>query len=322
MAALYLVAPALAIVLLYVACTKHDPQAAPPPPAAGQNYPIPVQNLRVRDPYILKDDASKTYYLNVSTGSGFKTYSSRDLANWRDDGISFAPPADFWGRSDFWAPDTYAYQGKYYLFATFSGSNGKRGTSILVADKPGGPFQPLVNRAVTPGSWMSLDGSLYVDDAGQPWIVFCREWLEVTDGQIVAQRLSSDLKDAVGEPIVLFSASKAAWTGTITHGSTVGYVTDAPFLYRAKNGELLMTWSSFTKAGKYAIGLSRSASGTLAGPWKHDAVPLNDDDGGHAMLFTDFSGQLTISYHAPNSQTERAVVYKVSENNGKLLINK
>ncbi len=59
-----------------------------------------------------------------------------------------------------------------------------------------------------------------------------------------------------------------------------------------------MIWSSFTKAGKYAIGVARSESGELSGPWKHDPEPLNTDDGGHAMLFRDFSGQLRISYHA------------------------
>ncbi|WP_129717623.1 glycoside hydrolase family 43 protein [Pedobacter sp. SYP-B3415] len=319
-----LAALALFVLLVYMACTKTGPGDTPPPPPASDlaNYPIPVQRLRVRDPFILKDEASKAYYLNVSTGSGFKTYSSKDLLNWRDDGSSFTPGSDFWGKSDFWAPDTYFYKGKYYIFATFSGSTAKRGTSVLISDKPGGPFQPLVNQAVTPADWMALDGSLYIDDENKPWILYCREWLEVTDGQVVAQRLSEDLKNASGEPVVLFSAGQAGWTGTITYGSKVGYVSDAPFIYRAKNGELLMTWSSFTKTGKYAIGLSRSTSGTIAGPWLHDAAPLNDDDGGHAMLFNDFSGQLTISYHAPNSLTEHAVVYKVSENNGKLLINK
>lgn len=216
-----------------------------------------------------------------------------------------------------------AYKEKFYIMATFSGTNGKRGTSIMVSDKPTGPFTPLVNNAITPANWMALDGTLYIDSENNPWILYCREWVEVENGQVLAQRLSDDLKTPVGEPEVLFKGGDAAWTGTITDGSVCGYVTDAPFAYRAVNGELLMLWSSFTKAGKYAVGLARSESGSILGPWKQDPMALNDDDGGHAMLFKDFSGQLRIAYHAPKkSQTEHLLIYKVNEDNGKLVIAK
>jgi arabinan endo-1,5-alpha-L-arabinosidase len=140
----------------------------------------------------------------------------------------------------------------------------------------------------------------------------------VNDGQVVAQQLSPDLKTTVGEPQVLFTGSSAPWAGTITANGVTGYVTDAPFIYKARNGELLMLWSSFAKNGKYAIGLARSESGTLQGPWKQDAQPLNSDDGGHAMLFTDLEGKLRISYHAPNSGGEKPVIFEVVEDNGKL----
>jgi arabinan endo-1,5-alpha-L-arabinosidase len=299
----------------------------PEPPTAPVDsnklmYPIDYASIRARDPFILADATTKTYYLAVNNQPSFKLYSSKDLKNWKDESTIFTAGSDFWGKTDFWAPDLISYAGKYYVFATFSGTNKMRGTSILVSDKPTGGFLPLVNNAVTPADWMALDGTLYIDPENRPWIIYCHEWLEVTDGKVVAQRLSADLKTTEGAPIVLFKGSDAPWAGTITSQSVTGYVTDAPFAYRAVNGELLMLWSSFTKAGKYAIGVARSESGTIQGPWKQDLLPLNDDDGGHAMLFKDFSGQLKISYHAPNSQTERPVIYTVSENNGKLAIMK
>ena len=46
---------------------------------------------------------------------------------------------------------------------------------------------------------------------------------------------------------------------------------------------------------------------------------LNNDDGGHAMLFKS-AGKLMISYHAPNSKTERPVIYPVRERQGRLRI--
>jgi len=43
---------------------------------------------------------------------------SRNLRDWQKGGISYEAPASFWGKADFWAPDLYYYEGKYYMFAT------------------------------------------------------------------------------------------------------------------------------------------------------------------------------------------------------------
>ena len=57
--------------------------------------------------------------------------------------------------------------------------------------------------------------------------------------------------------------------------------------------------------GQYAIGVARSQSGTILGPWLQDPQPLNpNDNGGHAMIFRDFDGVLRISYHSPNTPGE------------------
>ena len=42
----------------------------------------------------------------------------------------------------------------------------------------------MQEEAVTPDGWQSLDGTLYVDRSGKPWMVFCHEWLQVGDGQM------------------------------------------------------------------------------------------------------------------------------------------
>ncbi|MFT3904218.1 MAG: glycoside hydrolase family 43 protein [Niabella sp.] len=283
-------------------------------------YPISVDQLQGRDPFILADEVSKTYYLTFNNQPHFRMYSSKDLKNWKDEGFVFSANADFWGKQDFWAPDLYMYQNKYYIFATFSAPSVKRGTSILVADKPTGLFAPLENHAVTPSDWTSLDGSLFVDESDVPWIIFSREWLEVTDGLIYAQRLASDLKAAMGDPILLLNASAAQWTAPITSGNITGYVTDAPYLYKTDGGKLQMLWSSFDKNGKYAIGVAESESGTIEGPWKHLPAQLNNDDGGHAMIFKGFDGQKYISYHAPNSGTSRPKIIKVQESNRTVVI--
>ncbi|WEK34320.1 MAG: glycoside hydrolase family 43 protein [Candidatus Pseudobacter hemicellulosilyticus] len=285
-------------------------------------YNLKVQDMRVRDPFILVDPVSQAYYMQAGNNPGFKVYKSQDLLLWRDLGSSFTPAADFWGKKDFWAPDLYLYKEKYYLFGTFSADGKKRGTSILVADAPQGPFKPLVNKAVTPPNWMCLDGSLFIDNDNKPWIIYCHEWLEVTDGTVVAQRLTDDLKDTASVRQVLFKATDAPWVGSITSGTTTGYITDAPFIHKNDDGSLVMLWSSFRKDGKYAIGQAISRNGNILGPWEQSAESLNDDDGGHAMLFRDLKGRLMISYHAPNSATEKPTIKEVYIKDGKVSLNK
>lgn len=51
---------------------------------------------------------------------GLKVYRSKDLENWEFLGRSFTPDSDFWGKADFWAPDMFERDGKYYVIATFS----------------------------------------------------------------------------------------------------------------------------------------------------------------------------------------------------------
>ncbi len=57
--------------------------------------------------------------------------------------------------------------------------------------------------------------------------------------------------------------------------------------------------SSFSSSG-YTVGLATSESGKLAGPWSQQEKPVFRDDGGHAMLFRRFDGQLMMALHSPN----------------------
>ena len=284
-------------------------------------YQIDVKQWRVRDPFISVDKNEKMYYLHIHENLSVGVYKSKDLKKWKKVGKSFVPDATFWGTKDYWAPDVISYKGKYYLLVTFSGDTQKRGTGILVSDNVTGPFTPLKNEASTPTNWTCLDATLYVDDEGSVWLLYSHEWIEILDGQVVAQRLSSDLKEFAGGPIVLFSASEAPWVGPIRYNESItGNVTDAPFIYKSPvTGKMFMLWSSFDKNGKYSIGLAESSNGKVDGKWTQYPNPLNNDDGGHAMIFEDLDGVLQISYHAPNGDS-RMIIRKILEENGTLVI--
>lgn len=330
--------PRLPALFAFVFCARLCGFASPD--AAEASCDIPASELKIRDPFVFADKKSGKYYMHANGGklspgqlarfgagrNALYAYESKDLKNWRLVGPSFVPPADFWGKSDFWAPDMFLVDGKYYIIATFSAREPSvktvrgrlepmRGCSVLVSDRPDGGFKPLANAPITPVGWMALDGALFEDSDGSMWLVYCREWLQVGDGQIIAQRISRDLKKTLGEPKALFSASSAPWvkekSGT--------HVTDAPVVNRLPDGSLYMTWSSFS-GGKYRIGVARSPSGRIDGEWIHDPECLNSDDGGHAMVFKTFGGKLKISYHAPNSKNETLTIRDFALKGGKFFI--
>lgn len=284
-------------------------------------------DIQIRDPFVLPIEESGLYYLYGSTdkdiwkgkATGFDVYRSKDLENWEGPFPAFRPPADFWSDTNYWAPEVHIYKGRYYMFATFKAEGVCRGTQILVADDPLGPFVPHSDGPVTPRDWECLDGTLYVDKEGKPWMIFCHEWVQIKDGTICAIQLADDLSKAVGDPIKLFAASEAPWVDQLEsprHGP--GYVTDGPFMYHSSDGKLYMLWSSF-RGGRYAQGLAASESGDVLGPWEQLPEPLYESDGGHGMIFKTFDGRIMLSLHSPNdTPNERAVFIELEEVDGVL----
>ena len=264
---------------------------------------LKIETIHLRDPFILPVPEEKTYYLfgtgwKLADGPGFMVYKSPDLQSWSGPFVAFQRPDGFWADRDYWAPEVHRYRDRYYMFASFKAEGICRGTQILVSDKPAGKYVPLTERPVTPADWECLDGTLFIDDAGKPWMVFCHEWVQVGDGEMVAIPLSDDLTKRIGEPILLFRASQASWVIEIGQERR-GKVTDGPFLHRMADGTLIMLWSSFGRSG-YCQAVARSRLGKLAGPWEHFEKLLYEDNGGHGMFFRTFAGKLCLILHQPN----------------------
>jgi arabinan endo-1,5-alpha-L-arabinosidase len=285
-----------------------------------------LSEIHLRDPFVYPKKDEQMYYLFGTIGEtawsgsprGFDVYTSQDLEWWYGPFPAFRPKSDFWSDHHYWAPEIHAYKGKYYMFASFKSDLHCRATQILVAEHPLGPFIPHGKEPITPKNWECLDGTLHIDEENQPWIVFCREWLQVDDGEMWAIRLAPELDATIGEPTLLFRASEAPWVHPIKDEGQ--FVTDGPWLYRTELGDLLMMWSSFGEKG-YAIGTARSITKQIAGPWRHDEVPLYSKDGGHGMIFETFNGCLILSIHSPNEHPhERPVFLNVHNDQGKLII--
>ena len=306
-------------------------QAAATPTAAPTTMQLP--DMPLHDPFILADSATQTYYLYTSNnprltgdcGLGTMAYESHDLKTWAPPRVVFRLPDNTWANGGAWAPEVHLWKGHYYLFTTFHNETTpipgpakphrqpyRRGTVLARADSPEGPFQLVNNGEPIAGTErMTLDGTLYVDPKGKPWLVYSHEWVQQTDGTMEAIPLNDDLK-AIGAPVVLFKASDAKWVkGSQKGPDDTVYVTDGPELYRSHDGHLLMLWSSYDKNG-YVESEARSDSGTIEGPWTQ-LEPLVRADSGHGMLFHRFGDdQLMLVLHRPFSNA-RGKLYEVRD---------
>ncbi len=323
--------PFLFAIVTAAALTGTSPARDKPVPES-EAYPLTLPQMRVRDPFIVADASTKTYFLYAQGGNrpnndnadlGVEAYRSKDLVRWSKPTQVFErPKSGFWGTPPIWAPEVHKLGDAYYMFATLRGREGLMGSQIMRAEQPGGPFVVHGDEANTPPQQRCLDATPWIEADGSHWMVYCQEWTQLGDGVVRAVRMSGDWSRRIGEPILLFTASHAPWVGAYPKEGQ--YVTDGPFLYRTKDRTLLMIWSSFTKKGGYAIGLVRSESGTVKGPWKHQPEVLygnQGQDGGHGMIFRDFSGNLRLTFHQPNGGAlERPNILNLKETGDTLVV--
>jgi len=262
------------------------------------------KRLACRDPFIMP--CGGKYYLYHTLGKeGIGCKVSEDLENWSAPITVFTPPEDFHGVDCFfWAPECHYYKGNFYIFTSVLSLkyNNHRTISVYRSASPLGPFEDIADGAISPADWDAIDGTLYVDNNGDPWLVFVHEWTSMPDknGSMVAARLSEDFTKLISEPQHLFFAKEPEWARS--------GVTDGPFLVTTDAGTLYMLWSNFEKDGGYVVALARSESGNILGPWKHckkliynSKMAADGYDGGHAMIFRTKEGRDMISFHGPNN---------------------
>ena len=260
-----------------------------------------LEKIVIGDPFIYADADTKLYYMVGTTGVFGKMWVSKDLKMWAGPYDYFRLNEGSWLKtsSKIWAPEIHKYRNKYYCFATFTnynfthiGKNGKhlprRNTHILISDNPSGPFVEFTTQNYTSPDKCTIDGTLWVDQQGVPYMVYCYEWIQAEDGRIEAVKLGKKLNKSKGGEFILFKASNGKWNNNV--------ITDGPFLFRTKTGKLGMLWSTFSN-GNYVQGIAYAENGNLFGPWIQESEPLTPNDFGHGMIFTSFDGKLLLVCH-------------------------
>lgn len=277
-----------------------------------------------RDPFIMLCDDK--YYFYSKAENGVSCSLSLDLENWSEPVMVYTMPKDFHGVKDlFWAPECHYYNGNFYLITSvFSNRTGRRNIAVYRSEDPLGPFVDISNGCVGKPEWSTIDGTLYVDNEGRPWLVFVHEWTGNPDniGRMAVARLSDNLSHFVSEPKDIFLATDTKFAKNS--------ITDGPYLYETESGRLIMIWSNFGENG-YFIAKAYSDNG-IDGDWKQEDELLYEKgskpkfvfDGGHGMIFVDKQGKLRLALHTPNipvgENYEHLLILELQENNNTIEI--
>ncbi len=301
---------------------------------------VPFEELSMSDPYILADEATKTYYL---TSSGGRMYKSTDLKMWTGPYNVIDIKGLWLERAGFAAAAEVHKIGPWYYYAgTWSDHSDliqqvprrynvpHNQTYLLRSDKPDGPFTDF---AVTPGydyqphDWDCIDGTLYEED-GKVYMIFVHEWTQIIDGTMDYIELSKDLTKTISEhPVTMFRASELPCCGEMnglgeaTFGLKMpGWVTDGPQMFRTQTGRLGMLWSTWGKE-RYLQAVCYSESGKISGPWVQEPEPFLANNSGHGMLFRTFEGkQLYVVHHVEGDGPRKPQFWEVDDSGDKLVL--
>jgi beta-xylosidase len=310
-------------------------------PAMAQNRltvreNIPLDSIRLSDPFIMADKNTSTYYM---TGTGGMLWKSSDLKKWTGPYKVAQPDTLSWmGKSPMiWAAEIHNYKGKYYYFATFTNRNIKidsvkgnvidrRACHILVSDRAEGPYTPMQDAVYLPANKPTLDATFWIDTDNKPYMLYCHEWLQNWNGTIEKIELKPDLSGTIGAGKILFRASESPWSREKTdEGLKPNKVTDGPYVFRTGTGRLGMVWTSWV-FDVYTQGVAYSQSGTLDGPWTQENEPVTPPDYGHGMLFQTFDGKWLMAVHSHKNVNGRYLrvphLFDVDLSGDKLVVGK
>lgn len=210
------------------------------------------------DPYIMRYNGM--YYLYISTRDtevGIKCFSSRDLINWKYEGLCATEDIT----KGAYAPEVVYYNGMFYMYSSPAGN----GHYVFSSASPIGPF-----KTVTENLGFSIDGSVFIDNDGK-WYFYhssdmgiqAHEMTSPSEISFRAIDVNASMHGWTEGPMVIQHDGKYYLTYTGNHVFSKGYrinygVGESPtkFTPSAENPILLHTLGDL-----YGIGHSSSVKG-------------------------------------------------------------
>lgn len=207
---------------------------------------------------------------------GFKSYSSKDMVHWKDEGFLFNAQTPLWqSRCDgktygcFRPHVVYNKKSKNYVLwiNVYDNVSGYR---VFTAKKPTGPFvevaQPkiAVNSDKPAGGLNNGDHDLFVDDDGTCYLAIT-DWR--TKGAIAIEQLTEDYLSGTGKVATLITSGR----------------TEAPGLFK-RRGVYYVTYSDPNCGYCSGTGTSYKTAKSPLGPWS-DGKKISDNSCGGQPSF-------------------------------------
>ena len=207
----------------------------------------------IGDPHVLKADDE---YFAFATGGpiGFNVWRSADLTSFTKEK---AVKKIEWVSGDYWAPEVYAVNDRYYMF--FTGrwkENGSLRMGVAIADEPQGPYEDAIGGPIFDFGYAVIDGTLVYDDASIPYMIYSRDCSENVVGpyhesHLYGVQLTEDLLSVVGDPVLL-TRPDTAWE--LMSGDY--HWNEGPAVLK-HDGKYYLFYSANYYAGKeYALGVA------------------------------------------------------------------
>jgi len=250
--------------------------------------PLPI---KLGDPFVLKTSSGR--YFMYGTGgvkNGFKAWSSDDLVHWKDEGKIFGASSNSWGVANFWAPEVFERNGKFYLFYSadwrenpnHEKENFKIG--VAVSDKPTGTFHDLQNRPIFDPGYPIIDADLLFDSNGKIYLYYSRccykhpvqseisQWAvkqgwfnEIEESWVYGVELKPDFSGVIGEPVVLLRPPlstndlQSEWESrSVTTREVNRRWTEGSCIFKTNGTCYIMYSANFFGGKNYAVGYATS----------------------------------------------------------------
>lgn len=220
----------------------------------------PALNGYYADPEILYSNKTNKFYIYPTSdgfpgwsGTYFKTFSSEDLVNWKDEGVILDLNKDVsWANRNAWAPTAIEKktEGKYKYFYYFTAA---QKIGVAVSDDPAGPFsdtgKPLIyNRPKGVNGGQEIDPDVFTDP------VSGKSYLYWGNGYMACAELNDDMISIKENSIQILTPDN-----TFREGTEVFY----------RNGIYYFTWSEDdTRSPNYRVryAMAKTPTGPLEIP--------------------------------------------------------
>ncbi|KRT17809.1 hypothetical protein ASU31_00480 [Pedobacter ginsenosidimutans] len=220
----------------------------------------PVLDGYYADPEILYSNKTKKYYIYPTSdgftgwsGTYFKTFSSKNLIDWKDEGVILDLPKDVtWGKKNAWAPTIAEKKvnGEFKYFYYFTAS---QKIGVAVAQDPVGPFKDsgkaLIDKSIKGiKSGQEIDPDVFTDPTSG------KNYLYWGNGYLAVALLNDDMVSIDTSSVKIITPDK-----TFREGAEVFY----------RKGRYYFLWSeNDTRSPDYGVryGYSDSPIGKIVIP--------------------------------------------------------